>query len=141
MLSRNEQTGTFLRTRQPWTPERWDDGYVNKGRFKVYRPDCPRAFRDGYALRSQVVWWLAKGEPHPRDRELHHKNENKLDDSLENLESLENADHQREHARLDGSRVWFDCAKCGKRFDMPKHRVRYTRAFCSQACWNQRGKL
>lgn len=39
-----------------WDSTRWDDGYVdNRGRFRVKRPDCPRAYANGWALRAHLA--------------------------------------------------------------------------------------
>ena len=67
-----DKTGKFVKTAIIWTPETWDMGYVdNRGRFRVYRPDCPRAYASGYALRAHVIWWLKHGEPHTKNHDLH----------------------------------------------------------------------
>ena len=126
--------GRFKRERTtPWNPETWDDGYVdNRGRFRVYRPDFPGAYEGGYALRAHVVWWLAHTERHPHGTELHHKNENKCDDRLENLEPLTNSEHQLEHR---GTRV--NCAGCGIEFWRAPHRARYSRSFCTNECYQK----
>ena len=75
-----EANGTFKKRLQVWDGSNWDDGWHdNRGRFRVYRPDYPRAFSGGYALRAHVVWWLANGKPHPTGMILHHKNSIKDD--------------------------------------------------------------
>src|SRR5690348_16834205 len=90
---RDDDTKRFVRTTNIWDGSVYDEGYVdNKGRFRVYRPDCPRAFADGYALRAHVVWWLHHGACHPEDTELHHTDENKLNDSITNLEPLSHSE-------------------------------------------------
>lgn len=121
--------GQFLRTRQPWTPEHWDDGYFdNRGRFRVYRPDCPRSFASGYALRAHVVWWLANGEPHPEGTALHHINENRTDDRIENLAVLPHGEHTRLH-KPKRMRV---CVTCGREFHKPK---KPRSKFCTYECY------
>lgn len=118
-----------------WTPDRWDDGYVdNRGRFRVYRPDYPRAYALGYALRAHVVWWLAKGRVHRRGTNLHHINEIKLDDRLENLAIINHAKHVSLHRR--GPRVVCKCNACLKRFkETPNHVYNHGRGkYCSQRC-------
>lgn len=131
--------GKFARERPIWTPDRWDDGYVNTKRFRVYRPDFPRCYADGYALRAHVVWWLERGEPHGTDTALHHINGDKLDDRIENLAVVEHGKHTRlHHIELH----WFRCEHCGERFSKTGREVGRRRSegkvprFCSTACYH-----
>ena len=136
-----DKNGCFRRTRNIWTPTNWDDAHVGpKGRMMVYRPDCPRATKEGYALRSQVVWWLHHGSAHPKNRDLHHKDENKQNDKIENLESLSKSQHQKEHRE---NWVFLNCKNCGTPFR--EHVWRITQRekegsgipkFCSQKCYH-----
>lgn len=126
--------GHFVRKHYSWSPENWDDGFVdNRGRFRVYRPDCPSAFEDGYALRAHVVWWLKHGERHPKNTELHHKDEVKLNDRIENLEPLTRSEHRKRHRQM--VLAWTDCVQCGKHFSYPawRDKDRVTK-YCSRDC-------
>jgi hypothetical protein len=70
-----------------------EDGYV---KVRVGR-DHPLADPNGYAYEHLVVW-CAAGRPRPADGEtLHHKNEDKTDNRLRNLELLTRLDHGRIH--------------------------------------------
>jgi HNH endonuclease len=123
--------GRFIRSRQPWTPDNWDDGYFdNRGRFRVYRPDFPRAYALGYALRTHVVWWLAHGEPHPEGTDLHHINENRGDDRLENLRVLSHGEHTRLHKPKRMKR----CLECGREFYKKK---KPQAKFCTYLCYSR----
>lgn len=137
--------GRFVRTRYLWDGSDWDDGYIdNKGRFRIYRPDYPRAYALGYVLRSHVVWWLHHGICHPKGTNLHHKNHNKLDDRIENLELLLAGDHVRHHCAKIG--VQFICRNCKQSFYVPTWRVKERRTegntikFCSQKCYHAAGR-
>ena len=132
MLTRGPD-GKWIRTRFHWTPERWDDGVISRGRFRVYRPDFPRAYRDGYALRAHVVWWLAKGEAHPKELQLHHKDDDMLNDALDNLELLTHSEHQRVHRGAPP----IPCDRCGTSFSRKLHKRRYSHNFCSANCYNE----
>jgi len=132
-MARKPRAREYKATGWRWTPEHWDAGHVCKGRMLVYRPDCPRAYTNGWALRAHVVWWLAHGECHPRELRLHHVNEDRLDDRLENLAPLTQGEHLREH-RPTGF-VAVRCAHCGAIKEKPAHRLRYARNFCSYACY------
>lgn len=49
-----------------------------------------------WVLRARHVWETANG-PIPEGMGIHHKNEDKLDDRLENLELVSKAEHLAEH--------------------------------------------
>lgn len=133
MIKRTKD-GKFEKTRSIWTPENWDDGYFdNNKRLRVYRPDYPRAYKNGYALRAHVVWWLHHGEPHKREYELHHIDGTTYNDHIENLVPLDRFAHGRTRER----QVFLICAHCGNPFKVPNWRIRNrpTR-FCSQQCYH-----
>jgi hypothetical protein len=134
-VKKNKSNGRFVRTRTPWTPSRWNNGHVDKkGRFRVYRPDCPRAGKDGYCFRAHVVYWLHNGFVHPRNRELHHKDENKLNDKIGNLIPLTHSEHRRIHQE---NWVFIKCKGCGKPFREHAWRVASRNVkFCGQKCFH-----
>ena len=57
-----------------------------------------------WRYRSRVIWAAANG-PIPRGYVIHHINENPLDDRLENLQMLTNAEHMRLHATPERMRA------------------------------------
>jgi len=132
--SRNEN-GTFSRRNQLWSPENWDLGYMDKdGRFRVYRPDCPRSYSNGYALRAHVVWWLEHGKPHPANSDLHHKDGVKHNDHIENLELLTRSTHRKVHQE---NWLYFICDHCKKEFKEHAWRTKSrVIRFCSQDCYH-----
>jgi hypothetical protein len=69
------------------------DGYI-----EVYLPDHPLAACHGYVPEHRLVAWEA-GLLTIRDRHLHvhHKNEIKTDNRIENLEVKRDVDHGRDH--------------------------------------------
>src|SRR5262245_49286082 len=130
-----KKNGQFERTIPVWTPDNWSAGYTdNKGRFRVYRPDYPRSYEDGYALRAHVVWWLAVGHPHPRDTELHHLDHDRSNDNFSNLVVLHNRDHQIHHK---GNGKHLICERCGVEFYRAAWRLNQGHAgrFCSRKCY------
>jgi hypothetical protein len=132
-----EANGRFKRIHHSWTPENWNDGWKDaKGRFRVYRPDCPRAFKSGYALRAHVVYWLSKGRVHSRGYDLHHDNENKLDDRIDNLIPIKHGKHTILHcAKPPVKRV---CKSCNRSFNIKKWRLKEKSrgSYCSQRCYH-----
>jgi len=143
MSQRDNRTGRFVRTLRVWDGSSWDDGWHdNNGRFRVYRPDYPRVYEGGYALRAHVVWWLAHGECHPKGSALHHKNGIVDDDRLENLELIPwSGEHTRLHQCRQGIPVV--CVNCEDLFYVPAWRVKQRQKeghevrFCSQECYHK----
>jgi hypothetical protein len=136
---RRDSHGQFTRTRKVWNLHRWGEGYIdNRGYFRVYRPDFPKVWdASGYAKRSHVVWWLKTGRIVSRAHVLHHKNENKLDDKIENLELKTKGEHTEHHNQR--YRVAMRCQNCGITFYIPRHRLKEGRGrFCTFDCYVKR---
>jgi hypothetical protein len=137
---RDEISGRFTKTLSIWDGSNYDEGWVdNKGRFRVYRPDYPRAYAGGYALRAHVVWWLAHGYVHPEGTDLHHINEIKTDDRLDNLAVQGHVEHIHNHRALEPIEII--CLGCGKHFireaSVVHSRIHQGRPikYCSNACY------
>lgn len=75
-----------------------DTGYV-----RVWRPGHPLAKSDGYVLEHRLVAW-ENGLLVSVDSELHvhHKNRDKTDNRIENLEVVLASEHKRQHLEEDG---------------------------------------
>lgn len=130
--------GTFARIHQIWDGKNWDDGFVdNNGRFRVYRPDYPRSFKDGYAFRAHIVWWLTT-QIIPKDgEEIHHCDEDKLNDTFDNLKLLIKKQHDDYHAqKLLMNRTELVCDWCGNTFKRVAYRANNPTKykFCSRKC-------
>jgi len=117
--------------KEDWTEETWDDGYIHKGRMYVKMKNHPQSIK-GFVLRSQAVWWLQKGED-TKGFCLHHKNENMLNDGIENLEKMTN----KEHTSLHNPKQFpfLICHECGKPYYRKRsHTEKYHGKFCSYTC-------
>lgn len=127
--------GRFQRTLRPWTPARWNEGFVDRrGYFRVYRPDYPRAWANGYAKRYAVVWWLKTGCAVAPGEDLHHKDENTLNDRFDNLEALPHAEHTRRHRLKPRPFLLCQNPTCSTVFLLPSGKSAKRRKFCSLGC-------
>jgi hypothetical protein len=84
-------------------------GITAKGYSRIYDPATKRL-----RMEHDLIWERAHG-PIPAGFAVHHINHDKLDNRIENLESLDPLTHKRHHsgcARREG--VWWKpCRKCG----------------------------
>jgi len=73
------------------------------------------------------------------DEQVHHRNENKLDNRISNLEVLTLPEHTREHHQ-ELPKVELECSVCGEAFQRKSRYIRTKRAggqkefYCSRRC-------
>jgi hypothetical protein len=77
----------------------WKGGQTKsqKGYVYVKRPGHPRAMKNGYVKRADLVLEAVIGRPLVRGEEAHHKNHVRDDDSPDNLELHTKSMHARLH--------------------------------------------
>ena len=74
-----------------------------------------KKYRGRYAYEHQVVWWRHTGQIVPVGFLIHHKNENKHDNSIDNLELKTVSSHCSEHAK-EAEIIELICDWCDKKF-------------------------
>jgi hypothetical protein len=89
-----------------WSPPLWFNGLSGdemekrsrvNGRNAVYAPNHPGANNTGYVLNARLVVERAIGRLLTSDECVHHKNDDKLDDALTNLEVKTRSRHTKDH--------------------------------------------
>lgn len=73
------------------------------GRIGVFVPTHPAANNRGYVLRARYNMEKYLGRYLKSREQVHHKNCDKLDDRIENLEVLDISEHAKLHHRLNSS--------------------------------------
>lgn len=82
---------------------RWNSGRMlsEHGYVKIrVGKEHPLADPNGYAYEHLLVWIAAGRRPPGQGQTLHHENEDKTDNRLENLELLTRPDHAAEHHQM-----------------------------------------
>ena len=72
---------------------------------------------DGKSKKVHVLEWEKHNGPKPEGHDIHHRDENKANWSIENLELLTTQDHQRVHAgwiKVNGEWAKKPCTSCGE---------------------------
>ena len=137
-MTRPPTSGSFKRVHQEWSLDNFDDGYVCKGRFKVWMPNHPQAHKNGWIMRARVAYEAYHQTSIPEGMEVHHIDKNTLNDSKENLQLLLGKTHRSiSHIRL--GMVERVCQHCGATFQILKKRMKDPNRgkYCSLKCANQ----
>lgn len=141
-----DPNGTFKRTIQKWSLENFNEGYIdNKGRFRVWLPTHPRSYENGWVLRSIVAFESYHNIKVPSTMDIHHLNEDRLDDSKDNLIMMTHGAHTNLHnqKKIKASDIIKTCENCGKPFIIKRWRLNQAvnehiqrGRFCSQKCFH-----
>ncbi len=91
------------------------EAFINsKGYMLIYRPSHPCAMYHGYVYEHRLVVEEKIGRFLKIDEEVHHKDDDRLNNHPDNLEIVSEKDHQRLHKgwkKIDGQ--WFKtCGSC-----------------------------
>jgi hypothetical protein len=119
----------------------WDiKGVVSKGDY-IYAivHEHPNAIDHGYVLYHRVLMENKIGRVLKNHEIVHHINENKRDNRLENLELMNYRDHIKNHSFKQGKQyVELKCPSCNKNFNKDRNHSHLARkgiyTVCSQKC-------
>lgn len=99
-----------------------------------------KKYRDRYVYEHHLVWWQNTGTLVPVDMVIHHKNEQKRDNSFSNLELMSKSKHSADHhPGPQNKTVSCVCAWCGCSFSLSakdyssKRSAGYKNIFCSRS--------
>ena len=112
---------------------------VKKGDY-IYAvvPAHPKANKHGYVLMHRVVMENHLGRLLEPGEVIHHKDHNKHNNDISNLELMDSKAHNRMHSSTGKTMVTLACANCGKEFQREKRFVGKYRNqknyFCSRKC-------
>lgn len=119
---------------------------VSKGDYNyVYIPEHPRSTKNGYVLEHRAIMENHLGRLLNTNEVVHHKDGNKKNNTIENLEVYTRSGHSSKHGREHGHQmVLLKCPICGKVFHRQKNKTFLIKknkmgcTCCSNSC---RGKL
>lgn len=128
---------------------------TSKGYALIKCPGHPTANKKGMALEHRKIWHDTNG-PIPPDHVIHHRNGDRIDNRIENLELHTRSSHMREHYpngwhfdpwnRGMAKTIQLTCVACGKVFERDSARQRSKdkvgrRPTCSLECVRALGRL
>lgn len=112
---------------------------IHKGNYMyALVPEHPNATKNGYVLLHRVVMENHLGRLLLPEEVVHHIDENKFNNSIENLRILSKVEHAKLH-QIGHERTYksFTCPQCGKIFSKEIrecHGSRKYGPFCSRSC-------
>lgn len=97
-----------------------------------------KKYRGKYAYEHHVNYWLTNDVVIKPGQVIHHKNHNKADNRISNLELQSVSQHTKNHAKR-AVFIKMKCFKCKKHFSGPEKVLKYRfnlygRIFCSRPC-------
>lgn len=98
-----------------------------------------KKYRGRYCYEHILVAWKKYGRMPNLNEQVHHVNENKRDNSPDNVEILLKTDHMKHHGRKWRKTITLVCPFCLKSFERGANCIRYnlkhcTDVHCSRSC-------
>ena len=123
---------------------------VRKGEYNyALVPDHPNCTKHGYVLEHRVVVENALGRLLNTNEVVHHKDGNKTNNCLDNLEVMTVEEHARAHRLVHGKvMAKLKCPWCGKIFIKPivqtflyRKNSKQRATYCSRSCNGQMSRF
>ena len=109
----------------------------------VIAPDWYKGkrYRKRYCYEHHLVWEKETGLPVPDGCIIHHKDGNKYNNTISNLQLMDAKAHILLHNRLKTKRIAIvKCPSCGKIFEKEARMLKFrTLVFCSRQCIGKYG--
>lgn len=117
----------------------WSRRAKSTGYYVVRVPEHPRAWSTGYVYEHILVVEAAVQRLLRPGEVVHHRNHDKFDNALGNLELLTSSAHTAAHNVERGvGPVHLDCEECGKSYTRPLNQTAASKGFkhhyCSRSC-------
>ncbi len=134
---------------------------TSQGYVRLWKPEHPLADKYGVVLEHRMVYFDHHGSI-PPGFQIHHKNEIKTDNRIENLVAISNSEHQLQH-RVEGSEIKNQygtfkvkpveeristkskkkaevrlCELCASQFNMKRSDARFCSSRCQVTSFKQR---
>jgi len=87
----------FKKNYVPWNKGKWGAVSKNNGYIRIYLPENPMATKSGYVLEHRLVMATHLGRFLKKNEHVHHINEIRDDNRLENLELSSPSEHAKKH--------------------------------------------
>ena len=124
----------------------WSRVVRSTGYLAVWCPEHPHAWKQGFIYVHRVVMEQKIGRLLERGEHVHHINEDRHDNRIENLEVLSNSEHARKHGLQRGRAfVSLLCPTCRRSFTRERRHSHFTpsratgQTFCSRQCSGKYG--
>lgn len=97
-------------------------------------PDHPNATKNGYVPMHRVVMENHLGRLLEKSQVVHHLDEDRHNNAIENLQVMDSREHNRMHSSIGRTIVELVCPCCGKTFSRELRAVHGGQSFCSRSC-------
>lgn len=99
-----------------------------------------KKYRDKYCYEHHLVYWLNYGIVPQKDEVIHHKDGNKHNNSIDNLELQKLKNHNKIHHK-GKQMIRVKCSYCGCEFIREKRLAHFLRGETTYACCSNRCSL